>query len=95
MFRYAVLSLSLFHLIVASPLIGGYAKGSAVQNSNFWKNTPMDNIVSNLKLECSAQKDVMSCMKYRILSLFEETLSKESVKVKYSGSEGIWGNLSQ
>uniref|UniRef100_A0A8D9ANU6 Osiris 19 n=1 Tax=Cacopsylla melanoneura TaxID=428564 RepID=A0A8D9ANU6_9HEMI len=44
----------------------------------------MENIVSNLKLECATQKDVLSCMKYRILNLFEATLNKDSVKVSES-----------
>lgn len=86
MFRYYVLTFSLINFIYCTPLINNsnsYGKGQ-IQNSNFWKNTPMDNIVTNLKMECSTQKDVISCMKYRILGLFEETLNKDSVKVSDS-----------
>ncbi|XP_069679316.1 uncharacterized protein [Periplaneta americana] len=47
----------------------------------FWKETPMDGAVQEMKTRCVQKNDQVSCLKFRVLKLLDEMLRKDSYKV--------------
>lgn len=50
------------------------------KGSSFWKGTPMDSVVAELQAGC-ASDDAVACVKYRVLSVLDHVLRKDSYQV--------------
>ncbi|KAE8750866.1 hypothetical protein FOCC_FOCC002294 [Frankliniella occidentalis] len=82
-----------FFAIVAVLVAVGVAHGlpatsvqeSPVKGNAFWKGTPMDAVVSELQAGC-ASDDAVACVKYRVLSVLDHVLRKDSFQVTDSVS---------
>lgn len=48
--------------------------------NSFWKGTPMDAVVGELQAGC-ANSDPVACVKYRVLSVLDQVLRKDSFQV--------------
>ncbi|KAF7987571.1 hypothetical protein HCN44_003434 [Aphidius gifuensis] len=46
-----------------------------------WKNTNIESMVEQTKLECSQKNDEMACMKFKVLNLLDQIFHKDNFKV--------------
>ncbi|KAK3918828.1 Proton extrusion protein PcxA [Frankliniella fusca] len=70
---------------VANGLPATSVQESPVKGNAFWKGTPMDAVVSELQAGC-ASDDAVACVKYRVLSVLDHVLRKDSFQVTDSVS---------
>ncbi|XP_067007010.1 uncharacterized protein [Anabrus simplex] len=52
-----------------------------LRTGSIWKGTPLEDVVDVLKKDCKKDMDSIACMKFKLLSLVDEVLRKESFKV--------------
>lgn len=56
--------------------------GSAVaQPSGFWKGTPMDSMVEEMRSGCVEGSDPAACIKYKVMSLLDSIFKKDTFQV--------------
>lgn len=58
--------------------------GSAVAvpaKSGFWKGTPMDSMVEEMRSGCVEGSDPAACIKYKVMSLLDSIFKKDSFQV--------------
>lgn len=58
--------------------------GSAVANpakAGFWKGTPMDGMVEEMRSGCAEGSDPAACIKYKVMSLLDSIFKKDSFQV--------------
>ncbi|XP_034254871.1 uncharacterized protein LOC117653352, partial [Thrips palmi] len=80
---FAVLALlvAAAHALPATSL----QESAPAKGSSFWKGTPMDSVVAELQAGC-ASDDAVACVKYRVLSVLDHVLRKDSYQVTDSVS---------
>ncbi|XP_077287709.1 DUF1676 domain-containing protein Osi19 [Arctopsyche grandis] len=65
-----ILALAIFGSAIAQP-----AKPA------FWKGTPMDGLVEEMRSGCSDGNDAIACMKFKVMSLLDTIFKKDSYQV--------------
>lgn len=58
--------------------------GSAVAvpaKAGFWKGTPMDSMVEEMRSGCVEGSDPAACIKYKVMSLLDSIFKKDSFQV--------------
>jgi len=50
----------------------------------FWKGTPVDGLVEEMRSMCNEENDSFSCMKYKVMSFLDNILKKDNYKVRLS-----------
>lgn len=68
---FCILALALFGSAVAQPA-----------KTAFWKGTPMDSLVEEMRSGCAEGNDAISCMKYKVMSLLDTIFKKDSYQVE-------------
>lgn len=65
--------------LVALALFGS----AAAQPSKpaFWKGTPMDSMVEEMRSGCAEGSDPTACIKYKVMSLLDSIFKKDSFQV--------------
>ena len=72
-----------FLLAAAAASTASALPATSVQETSvnsFWKGTPMDAVVGELQAGC-ANSDPVACVKYRVLSVLDQVLRKDSFQV--------------
>lgn len=65
----------------ALPATSVQESSQSLKANSFWKGTPMDAVVSELQAGC-ASDDAVACVKYRVLSVLDHVLRKDSFQVR-------------
>lgn len=63
--------------------------GSAVAQpakEAFWKGTPMDGMVEEMRSGCAEGSDPTACIKYKVMSLLDSIFKKDTFQVIMHGS---------
>lgn len=47
----------------------------------FWKGTPLDSMVEEMRSGCSEGSDPTACIKYKVMSLLDSIFKKETFQV--------------
>lgn len=68
-----VIALALFGCTVGQPAKAG-----------FWKGTPMDGMVEEMRSGCSEGSDPTACLKFKVMSLLDSIFNKETFQVSKS-----------
>lgn len=58
--------------------------GSAVAQpakNTFWKGTPMDGMVEEMRSGCAEGSDPTACIKYKVMSLLDSIFKKDTFQV--------------
>lgn len=58
----------------------GVAAGQPAKPA-FWKGTPMDSMVEEMRSGCSGGNDAIACMKFKVISLLDTIFRKDSYQV--------------
>ncbi|XP_011567302.2 uncharacterized protein LOC105396991 isoform X2 [Plutella xylostella] len=67
---FCLVALAMFGCAVAQPAKAG-----------FWKGTPMDGMVEEMRSGCTEGADPTACIKYKVMSLLDNIFNKESFQV--------------
>lgn len=70
-FKYVVLAVALVGLAGANP----------ANKPAFWKGTPMDGMVEEMRSMCSSDNDSGACLKYKIMSFLDTVFKKDNFQV--------------
>lgn len=84
----ASLKLVTYYIVLVS--IIGLSMGNP-QKPAFWKGTPMDSIVEEMRSNCDGGSDSLSCMKFKVASFLDTIFKKDNYQVR-SHEEGIMKN---
>lgn len=68
--KVLLLALALFGSAVAQPAKAG-----------FWKGTPMDGMVEEMRSGCVEGSDPTACIKYKVMSLLDSIFKKDTFQV--------------
>lgn len=55
--------------------------GSAAAKDAFWKGTPMDSMVEEMRSGCAEGSDPTACIKYKVMSLLDSIFKKDTFQV--------------
>lgn len=66
-----ILALALFGSAVAQPT-----------KNTFWKGTPMDGMVEEMRSGCAEGSDPTACIKYKVMSLLDSIFKKDTFQVQ-------------
>lgn len=47
----------------------------------FWKGTPVDGLVEEMRSMCNDENDSFSCMKFKVMNFLDTILKKDNYKV--------------
>lgn len=59
----------------------GFAHANPAGKSAFWKGTPMDGLVEEMRSICNEESDTLSCMKFKVMNFLDNILKKNTYKV--------------
>uniref|UniRef100_A0A182QM80 Uncharacterized protein n=1 Tax=Anopheles farauti TaxID=69004 RepID=A0A182QM80_9DIPT len=69
-------------LIVASVVLAsGLATASPANKPAFWKGTPMDGMVEEMRSLCSTENDSVACTKFKIMNFLDTVFKKDNFQV--------------
>ena len=68
--------MKLFYFVA---LVGLVAAGPA--KPAFWKGTPMDGMVEEMRSMCNEESDPLSCVKFKMMNFFDMIFQRENFKV--------------
>ena len=51
------------------------------QKPAFWKGTPMDGLVEEMRANCAEGVDSMACMKYKVVNFLDMIFKKDNYQV--------------
>lgn len=71
-------SLKLCLLII---VISGLAAGNPAAKQSFWKGTPMDGMVEEMRSSCTDGNDALACMKFKVMNFLDTIFKKDSYQV--------------
>lgn len=60
-------------------LIGAAAAGP--QKSAFWKGTPMDQVVEQMRSNCDSGADSLACMKFKVATFLDSVFKQDNYKL--------------
>lgn len=49
----------------------------------FWKGTPLDNMVEEMRSNCADGSDAISCMKFKVLNFLDTIFKKDTYQVNF------------
>lgn len=75
----AFLKLVTYYIVLVS--IIGLSVGNP-QKPAFWKGTPMDSIVEEMRSNCDGGSDSLSCMKFKVASFLDTIFKKDNYQVR-------------
>ncbi|XP_055586226.1 uncharacterized protein LOC129738922 [Uranotaenia lowii] len=70
-FKYVILAVALIGLSSASP----------ASKPAFWKGTPMDGMVEEMRSMCSSDNDSGACLKYKIMNFLDTIFKKDNFQL--------------
>lgn len=71
-------SINLCIVIVA---LIGFAAANPAAKQSFWKGTPMDSMVEEMRSSCSDGNDALACMKFKVMNFLDSVFKKDSYQV--------------
>lgn len=74
----ASLKLVTYYIVLVS--IIGLSMGNP-QKPAFWKGTPIDSIVEEMRSNCDGGSDSLSCMKFKVASFLDTIFKKDNYQV--------------
>ncbi|XP_058059622.1 uncharacterized protein LOC131210398 [Anopheles bellator] len=80
-------------IVVIVALVSGMVSANPANKPAFWKGTPMDGMVEEMRSLCSTENDSVACMKFKIMNFFDTIFRKdnfqvsEDVEVRSNGAE--------
>lgn len=67
-------------VIVLVTLTTGLISANPAKPS-FWKNTPLDDVVNEMRSNCADGNDSFACIKYKVINFLDTIFKKDSYKV--------------
>lgn len=52
------------------------------QKPAFWKGTPMDSVVEEMRSNCDGGSDSLACMKFKVASFLDTIFKKDNYQVR-------------
>lgn len=73
-------SFKFFTFLGLTVMIVGVCAGNPAKPA-FWKGTPLDNMVEEMRSNCADGSDAMSCMKFKVLNFLDAIFKKDTYQV--------------
>lgn len=73
--------MALFKLCIVIVALIGVAAANPAAKQSFWKGTPMDSMVEEMRSSCSDGNDPLACMKYKVMNFLDTLFKKDSYQV--------------
>lgn len=67
-----------FKVVLCLMAITGFA---AANPQSFWKGTPMDGMVEQMRSMCNEENDALSCMKFKVMNFLDTVFKKDNYQV--------------
>lgn len=70
-----------FKLCIVIVALIGLAAANPAAKQSFWKGTPMDGMVEEMRSSCSDGNDALACMKFKVMNFLDSIFKKDSYQV--------------
>lgn len=70
-----------FKIVILSVALVGLAAANPASQPAFWKGTPMDGMVEEMRSMCSSDNDSGACLKYKIMNFLDTVFKKDNFQV--------------
>ncbi|KXJ68145.1 hypothetical protein RP20_CCG005446 [Aedes albopictus] len=70
-----------FKIVILSVALVGLAAANPASQPAFWKGTPMDGMVEEMRSMCSSDNDSGACLKYKIMNFLDTVFKKDNFQL--------------